>query len=392
MVENGNFEYGNALFHSDYSYSFNTLPGKYVVTDDASQFGADVYDHSFCESSTGYATNKKFLLVNGLASMSAGSSAVIWSQKISGLKGGSEYRFCANFKNLPQCSFDALPKVTVKLSTGVSRTVTIDTDPEDECKWKLVSFCFEAEEEVTVKILLNEDALGDGNDLAIDDISVQELGDPMLSTTVMHQWNTQSVVASINTLFDPDDDYLPYDPAECDLPWYWFVYTLSNGNRINWSAPYGLGNFVGSVRYNPISLGPSWYLTTDFPGFTFALGKMYVVGMITRRCCEECIDDGWTAHVVNINSNPFGGIIPFAKDLPVPDAKDSYSALEDTFIKRGGSKPQDVTYSRSVEEEKGLIINEKDFHRIKEFVKEFEASVAYKQLRSNYELKPSEKK
>jgi len=395
-VYNGNFEYGNAFFSSEYNYQYDTLPGRYIVTDTATQFGANVEDHSYCESSSAYPTNKKFLLINGLTSQSAGSTAVVWEQTIVGLKSGSEYRFCGNFKNMPQCTFDVLPKVTVKLSTGVSRTVTIDTDSDNDCDWQKISFCFVAEEEVTVKILLREDSLGDGNDLAVDDISVQELVDPTLSTTVMHQWGTQSVVASINTLFNPNDDYLPYDPAECEHQWFWYVLTLQSYGVVDWSAPYGFGNFIASAIFNPMSFGPSWHLTTTFPGFTFASGKMYVVGMVTPRCCEECIDDGWTAHLVNINSNPFGGTIPFVRE----DSQDKSNKGKDTDLKSPGAlrsksinmlgQSDEVTSSRSVEEEKRLLINERDLGLMKDLLQKLESSATYLQLLKKHELsKPS---
>lgn len=392
-ISNGNFESGNSLFNSDYLHDYDTIPGHYVVSDSASQFAADVDDHSYCESSTAYPTNSKFLLVNGLTNMPSGSKTVIWKRTIS-LKSGSEYRFCGNFKNLPQPTWDVLPEITVKLSTGISHSVTIDTDSDQGCDWQKVSFCFFATASVTVEIVLKEDSLGDGNDLAVDDISVQELVDPALTTTVMHQWGTQVVYASINTIFDPNDDYLPFDPEECNLnfPWYWFVLTLSNGVP-NFAAPWGVGNEIGSWRINPWSSGSPWGLTTNFPGFTFQWGKMYALGMTTNRCCKECVKRGWTWHVVFIGKT---GIPTFKDSFLVKEAgeinsKKSLSISQDT-LSRSNSESEyssgsglQVTASRSVEKDVVFSINAKDLTKIDQTIEKYESSKSFQQLYAKHE-------
>jgi len=106
------------------------------------------------------------------------------------------------------------------------------------------------------------------------------------------------------------DDYLPNGVKKCPLPWYWYVLALKNGMLVDWGAPYRFSNNFSSVRFNPIAFGPKWHFSTYFPGFQFKWGRMYVFGMITRECCEGCINDGWTAHVVLIKGGgfPFGEI------------------------------------------------------------------------------------
>jgi len=198
------------------------------------------------------------------------------------------------------------PKVTVLLFTGVGFSVTIDTNPKNACDWQKVSFCFSAahHSSITVTILLQQDSLGDGNDLAIDDISVQSLVDPILTTSYQHRWGTNQVWASINSM-SRYDDYLPNGVKKCPLPWYWYVLALKNGMLVDWGAPYRFSNNFSSVRFNPIAFGPKWHFSTYFPGFQFKWGRMYVFGMITRECCEGCINDGWTAHVVLIKGGGF---------------------------------------------------------------------------------------
>jgi len=297
LIINGHFEQGNVNFDSSYTYNSAVLPSQYYVTNDAYHFLATVTDHSYCESPKDYPKNDKYLLVNGLTNQPAGSKSVIWGQKIEKLKKG-RYRFCANFKNLQQCTYDVLPVVTVEISSGWSqtkKTVTIDQD-HGSCYWQPISFCFYAATQVTVKIMLKEASLGDGNDLAIDDVSVQELGDPKLTTTIQYQYNTRKVLGSINTI-STNDDMLP-----CKGFYSWFVFTVksfSGGTfTINWSAPYGWGNSMYSIRYNPYAVGPPWQLTTLFPGFGFSSNTLYAIGMRTSSCCEACLANGFTYHVV----------------------------------------------------------------------------------------------
>jgi len=298
LVKNGHFEYGNANVDSSYAYDSDILPGQYDVTSDATDFVTTITDHSYCESPIQYPMNQKYLLVNGLTNQPAGSESVIWQQKIEKLGKGKRYRFCANFRNLKQCTHDVLPVVTVLLSSGFSQTVTIDTDQDDSCDWQKVSFCFSAESKVSVKILLKESSLGDGNDIAIDDVSVQELSDPQLTTTVQYQYNTNDVWGSINTI-STMDDVLPQD---CGGSYYWFVLTVQSYSggmyTVNWSAPYGWGNSMISIRGNPFAVGPPWHLTTSFPGFIFLPNTLYAIGMVTPECCKGCFAHGRTYHVV----------------------------------------------------------------------------------------------
>ena len=312
LVANGNFEFGDTGFNSQYTSNAANLPSQYNVTNDASIFGATVTDHSFCEDPVAYPNNDQYLLVNGLTNQPAGSSSIIWSQTLTGLDSEKEYRFCANFKNMPQCTFDVLPEITLTTNTGVNQTFTISTDPTDPCDWQNIDFCFSGNQQVRINIELSEDSLGDGNDLAIDDISVQELIDPNLSISVLHQGNPQQVTGSINTI-SPSDDQLPYDPAICQEPWYWFVFTVdtfSGGTiTIDFSSSYGWGNdTLGSSLFNPAGVGPNWDLTTQFPGFPFAQNELYLVGMYTPNCCADCVDEGFTYQLIlnNLGPQPVG--------------------------------------------------------------------------------------
>ena len=302
LVQNGNFEYGNTGFSSDYDQDTATLPGQYDVTTSATAFGAAITDHSFCEDPTLYSTNDNYLLVNGKTTQAPGAQSAVWSTSLN-LEAEKEYRFCANFKNMPQCTFDILPQIEIVTSSGFSETATIDVDPNDPCAWQSISFCFTGEEDMDFSIILKEDGLGDGNDLAIDDIAVSELVDANLSITVQHQGNPQIVTGSLNTIATIDD-VLPYDREICDEPWFWFVFTVDSFNggtaTIDFSQPYGWGNDIsGYSLFNPTASGATpWNITTTFDNFPFAQQTMYVVGMQTRSCCEDCVDDGLTYQLI----------------------------------------------------------------------------------------------
>merc|ERR1719427_1956830 len=82
-----------------------------------------------------------------------------------------------------------------------------------------------------------------------------------------------------------------------------------------------------------------------FSEFPFEWGKMYAVGMITPQCCEECLDNGLTAHVVNINKNfPWGNWNPFGRRLSVGGTnmkRESYKQIFGNFNSLGSKITED---------------------------------------------------
>lgn len=181
LIQNGNFEAGNSGFISSYLYipSPNSagavLPGRYSVLD-STQAGTvantwNVKSYSSC-SATG-----KFLAANG-ATGQPGSKKV-WAET-AGVAPGKEYRFCANLRNMPQCTFDVKPKVELRFSSPANTTApaVISTNPNNACDWALESRSIQipgGTTSLTSEIWLDETGLGDGNDLALDGISLQEM-------------------------------------------------------------------------------------------------------------------------------------------------------------------------------------------------------------------------
>lgn len=287
LVVNGNFEAGDTGFSSGYTQDVLTFPGEYDVTTTAAAFGASVTDHSFCEDATMYPSNDLFMVVNGSTQQT--STAVVWQQTLNGLEEGERYKFCANFKNMPQCTFDILPQVFLNAGTTSSGPQTINTVPGDPCDWQTVDITFTATgSSQNIQIILDESGNGDGNDVAIDDIYVGKLTDPNLQISVQHDGTNNQVTASLNTISNSDD---VMHGADCE--YYWYV-AESSGFPVSvvWST-FAYGNAAGSLLPPFASTpGPAWNLTTTFPGYSFADDTLYVVGMYAPEC--GCYAEGFT--------------------------------------------------------------------------------------------------
>jgi peroxiredoxin len=180
LVRNGDFESGNAFFTSAHVYNaattlYATAPGAYnVVTSPQAlaispNWGAT--DHAVCNGFPG----SRFMVVNGKTTQAPGSSRVIWQQTVP-VTSYKEYRFCANVKNLVQTTFDIKPRVRVEF-TNPNTTIgplTVN-EPTALCNWRLISgVVVPTTNSLTIKIIIEESGQGDGNDLALDDISLQE--------------------------------------------------------------------------------------------------------------------------------------------------------------------------------------------------------------------------
>ncbi|RYD57694.1 MAG: T9SS type A sorting domain-containing protein [Sphingobacteriales bacterium] len=177
LVVNGFFEQGNTGFASDYIYqgsvsAGSVYPGRYSVLTDAQAATVSGTWTPICPS------QNRHLLVNGITGATGWRS--IWRQAIP-VKKGKTYKFCADFKNLPQCGFDIKPKVHVQInhigypgSPTSGQTINVGSG---SCNWTNVQQTFTATTTGTayINIFLDETGLGDGNDLAVDNINFIEL-------------------------------------------------------------------------------------------------------------------------------------------------------------------------------------------------------------------------
>ena len=293
-ITNGDFESGNTSFESEYTFQPDMsqdaiLPGNYGVINstDASticeQWSID--DHTTNCDGAG-----NFLVVNGQVGQAANS--IIWQQTISGLDTAKTYELCAYFKNLQQCCFDILPILYVRV--GEVRIDTIELDPlsTDPCEWQNVNIPVEVDNpNVTISLELEESLLGDGNDFAIDDISLFELAEQELyiSTQDQRPDGNPEIMASVN-LIDATDDTLA--SPECNYRW-----TIGLVTDID----------IAGETYTPdlatvVTGGASdnWNTTTDFPGYDGTMNLsgslagdfdegMYFIELEVHDC--DCFED-----------------------------------------------------------------------------------------------------
>ena len=296
LLENANFEAGNTGFYSDYAQNAATLPGQYNVTNSASNFGANITDHSYCADPIAYSTHQNYLLVNGLTNQSPGSSSIIYSQNVA-LTKGQEYNFCVNLKNMPQCTFDVVPQIQIEINGVVVVPYTsINTNSNDPCDWMLLSGCFTANgEKDKIIIRLKEDLFGDGNDIAIDDISLQAKLDPDYNLVVTHDGGANTISATVSPY--------PFLNKDCELEsdYAWFVYETTNpsGPLLGSIVPGTFAWSDASGSYGAVNTATSWSLpTTNFPNYVgFQNNKFYVIGMYVPSCCESCYTDGWAYQI-----------------------------------------------------------------------------------------------
>ena len=219
--------------------------------------------------------NDQFMIVNGRTQQSG--NATIWAQELSGLEEGERYRFCANFKNLPQCTFDILPVVTLIGANDIVANQTINTDINDPCDWQTIEMVFTAGSSIeTIAILLDEMGNGDGNDLAIDDIAVSRLEDQEINLTVTHEGASNTITATVDTS--------TIDFKTCE--YYWFVAEVNSFPPLDIDlTTLTFGNHNGNGPAIPVSSGSPWNVpTTTFPDYNFDPNTLYVVGLFTREC------------------------------------------------------------------------------------------------------------
>jgi hypothetical protein len=180
LIANPGFEEGNTGFASQYTYQSeisdaSVKPGYYTI-------GSSADAHTISPTwNVNCAADGKHLLVNGLT---GAANRTIWKQNVS-VEYGKIYNFCIDLKNLPQCGFDVKPKVGIHfvLNSGDSIAAIykeINVSGSDSCNWQRIQKEItipsgSGNATLTISINLKSQSMGDGNDLAIDNISFVEL-------------------------------------------------------------------------------------------------------------------------------------------------------------------------------------------------------------------------
>ncbi|MGZ5444845.1 MAG: hypothetical protein ACXW5U_24085 [Thermoanaerobaculia bacterium] len=219
LIANGDFESGNSGFTSDYPYVPSpgaVLPGQYAIVNSAQASAVssawNVQNHGSC-STTG-----KVLIVNGETGKSG--SRRVWSQTVP-VTPGREYRFCASFRNLPQCALDVKPEIEVRFS--VPSTVTssvVNTNATNGCDWTQETHSVVIPGGVTsltTEIWLDETGAGDGNDLALDDLSLHEMQKANPNHVLVNIASSNLTTTSYNITATPAPQTLNYYWEVCEV-------------------------------------------------------------------------------------------------------------------------------------------------------------------------------
>lgn len=231
IVKNGSFEGGEIGFSTSFQYynpnqKSNVYPGIYSILN-STQALAESPDWKLRDSDCCSKTfdlkccdkGEKFLIINGRNNQPLGTHSIIYQTSNSNGPVGTpiltqsiknqlnksgknrfgvggvpirevenprpvrdgkkkNYKFCIQMKHLAQSTFDVIPEgqIVITDSQGNSNNINYKlTRKNDACHWDSFEKFIEGVAPFTISISLREDRPGDGNDLAIDNVSIIEI-------------------------------------------------------------------------------------------------------------------------------------------------------------------------------------------------------------------------
>ncbi len=309
LVRNGDFNRREETFESIYRANSELFPSQFWIGNSEDARNAcrnwEINGHSKCDD-----PKDNFLMVNGRTTQIGATPAVVWSQKVP-VEGGSEYEFCAFFKDLKQCCFNKQPEITMKATINgsvITQNATISTENK-RCDWQLVSTKINVPagvSSINLEILLNENVNGDGNDVAIDDISLTKKPNlPNNETQFLWSQQTYTDDSHYTVLATPTKTQKP----DCKYTWTAVELDASNApilsTRRTWTIPpantgaFAFGGFPGASGTSP---------------GIFDVGKTYE---FTYRAECDCSNPQTTVqrHFVGFPTN---NMVKPTKGTPVP--------------------------------------------------------------------------
>lgn len=295
IIVNPQFESGNTGFTSAFVYQAlvaanSVTPGRYGIMTSAQA-------NTVCASwKPNCPADNLHMVVNG-ATGTPGTK-LVWRQTVT-IQRGVPYKFCADFKNMPACCFDVKPKVTINFSEPGFNISSIIDVPAGTCNWKTLTQSITlpgtGTVALTIDILLDQSSAGDGNDLALDNISLVQVTPLPLSEVIFNLNYTNPAGTNITAT--------PVNPLGVGCSCYWEVAELdAAGNPIpgtqvinppSWPCT-GPNNFAG---YNGTNV-----LSGTAPGL-FDINKRYRI--VYARWCE-C--RGWVSYAIILNPNAVPGV------------------------------------------------------------------------------------
>ncbi|MFT7592597.1 MAG: hypothetical protein ACI9UJ_002536, partial [bacterium] len=289
LIPNGYFNNGLSSFSSDYDVvSTIELSGTYlgaVSVGDSSDglIISPTWD-------VGCNDGNNHLFVNGQTGQTG--SAVVYSNTV--LVEEGRYTFCANFKNLAQCGFDVIPTITIHFDgvTGFDLEDIVIDQPDAGCDWQLLNQIIDIPgglSSIDIEILLDETPLGDGNDLAIDNIVFAQLNEVVASQMLFDI----TPIPLTTTTYTFEVEPITAIPTSCSYSWT--VAELDGSfddisgtvveNPIEWQTYPAVNEFIG---YNGTST-----LSGTNPG-VFELSKTYRVTF--SKWCDCLLPNSRTYH------------------------------------------------------------------------------------------------
>ncbi len=293
LVKNPGFELGNQSFLSAYTYTpivaaGTITTGRYNVMTSAQGLVVSPTWNVNCLN------NGRHLYINGATGQST-PAKLVWRQTMP-VSPGKFYKFCFDAKNLPQCGFDVKPRLNVTFSIPNFDLANQLIDvPAGACNWKTIGQVITVPAgttSITIDITLNEQPVGDGNDLALDNIALVEIPQ-VTQAEVLFNVNFINVTA---TTFGLSAAPVAW-PVGRGCGYYWEVEEVT-----------GAANTIvpGTAVYNP----SQWWglYPNTFPGYNgtsvllgnnpgvFNINKKYRI--VYGRWCE-C--EAWNSYAVIVD-------------------------------------------------------------------------------------------
>jgi hypothetical protein len=292
LIKNPGFELGNQQFSTAYTYqpliaANSVSTGRYNVMTSAQGLTVSPTWNVNCPS------NGRHLYVNGATGLL--TTKIVWQQIIT-VNSGKFYKFCVDMKNLPQCGFDVKPKVTVKFSVpGFDINNQVINVPAGACNWQSVNQVVSipaGTTSLTITIILDETGIGDGNDLALDNLTLVEIPQ-VAQSEVLFNVNFVNVTA---TTFGLSATPVAW-PLGRGCGYYWEVQEVTGAN--NDIVP-------GTAVYNPSQwwgLYPNTF--TGYNGTNVLVGNNAGVFNINKKYRivygRWCTCEAWNSYAVIVD-------------------------------------------------------------------------------------------
>ncbi|MFT5725659.1 MAG: hypothetical protein ACI9JN_002786 [Bacteroidia bacterium] len=274
FIPNAQFTNGLGGFATDYDLVYTidnagTYPGALTVGDSSDGLViSPTWD-------VGCTDGNNHLFVNGLTGQTG--SSVIFSRTVQVQEG--RYTFCGNFKNLAQCGFDVIPTITIHFAgvTGFDLEDVVIDVPDASCDWQLLNQIIDVPDGVSsidIEIILDETPLGDGNDLAIDNLVFAEI-DPVAANLMLFDITPISLSATTYTF---EAEPVSTIPSTCNYSWtvaeidgdYDDISGTVVDNPIEWQTYLAVNEFDGYDGTSSLSgTNPGVFQLADAYRITF---------------------------------------------------------------------------------------------------------------------------